>query len=132
MGQEHAGVGCTPGAGGTPFLSPYPKADGLLSPTAGSPPSPPSPVRALAGNQTRVLVLSPLLVKSPRSRAAAGGRRAHLISPSALIAAIAPCEGKVQAGAEAGGTPQGPPLLQGEAALAVGGEKRGIVGRAIS
>jgi len=51
------------------------------------------------------------------------GRRACLISPSALIAATAPREGKVQAGGEAGGTPQGPPTLQGEVVLAApGGE----------
>ena len=73
---------------------------------------PPQPCEGLAGDQTRILVRILLLVKSPRSRAAAGRRRASLISSSALIAATAPCEGKVQAAGEAGGTPQGPPLCK--------------------
>lgn len=127
-GQEHVGVGYPPGAWGPYFCPLVPE---VLSPLL-VPHRPPSPAQGLAGDRTRVLVLSLLLVKSPRSRAAAGRRRARLISLSALIAAIATCKGKVQAGEEAGGGhPRRPPTLQGEAVLAAW-EKREIVGRARS
>lgn len=118
-GQEHVGVGYPPGAWGPYFCPLVPE---VLSPLL-LPHRPASPAQGLAGDQTRVLVLSLLLVKSPRSRAAAGRRRARLISLSALIAAIAPCKGKVQAGEEAGGAPWKSPRFAGRSSTCSPGEK---------